>query len=262
MSIKTSIQILILILIILIIGGVYYVYFNKKNIVEEVDLSKSKISQIEKLERKINDLELKNKELSKKVENIPNKVDKNILTIVNNEIGEKNNLNSKKVENKDIDIKEEAKKKITSQKKIIKNLVKDVEYTSVDERGNKFYLLANSGKSNINNNDILDLDNVRGRITADNRDTIYIVSDYAEYNSVNLNSKFYDNVIINYQDKEITCLNFDINMETSKAIAYNNVVITDPKSIMKAGIVEFDLKTKNININPESSEEEISVITN
>ena len=262
MSIKTLIQILILFLIILIIGGVYYNYFNKKNIVEEIDLSKLNTSQIEKLERKINDLELKNLELSKKVENIPDKSGETILANLDNEIEEKNKLNSKKVESEDFDIKEETKKKIPSQKKIIKNLVKDVEYTSVDERGNKFYLLANSGKSNINDNDILDLDNVRGRITSDTRETIYIVSDYAEYNSVNLNSKFYDNVIINYQDKEITCVNFDINMETSKAIAYNSVVITDPKSIMKAGIVEFDLKTKNININPESSKEEISVITN
>ena len=262
MSIKTLIQILILFLIILIIGGVYYNYFNKENIVEEIDLSKSNTSQIEKLERKINNLELKNQELSKKVDNIPDKSGETILANLNNEIEEKNKLNSKKVESGDFDIKEETKKKNTSQKKIIKNLVKDVEYTSVDERGNKFYLLANSGKSNINNNDILDLDNVRGRITSDTRETIYIVSDYAEYNSVNLNSKFYDNVIINYQDKEIRCVNFDINMETSKAIAYNSVVITDPKSIMKAGIVEFDLKTKNININPESSKEEISVITN
>ena len=45
------------------------------------------------------------------------------------------------------------------------------------------------------------------------------------------------------------------------AIAYNNVVITDPKSTMKAGIVEFDLETKNININPETSFEEVQVIT-
>ena len=42
-------------------------------------------------------------------------------------------------------------------------------------------------------------------------------------------------------------------METNKAIAYNNVIITDPKSKMKAGIVEFDLKTKDININPETA---------
>ena len=123
-------------------------------------------------------------------------------------------------------------------------------------------LLATSGKSNINNNDVLDLENVRGQIISEVRDTIYIVSDFAQYNSVNLNSQFYQNVIINYQDKEITCINFDINMETNKAIAYNNVIITDPKSTMKAGIVEFDLKTKNININPESSSSEVNIISN
>ena len=51
-------------------------------------------------------------------------------------------------------------------------------------------------------------------------------------------------------------------METNKAIAYNDVIVTDPKSIMKAGIVEFDLKTKNININPDVATAEINVITN
>ena len=168
-------------------------------------------------------------------------------------------LDSKKT--KDVKVKKsEIKGEIENTK--VKDLVKDIEYTSVDQKGNTFHLLANSGRSNINNSDILDLINVKGKITSEKRDTIYIVSDFAQYNSVNLNSKFYKNVIINYQDKEITCINFDINMETNKAIAYNDVVIIDPKSETKAGIVEFDLKTKDININPESINKEIEVITN
>jgi LPS export ABC transporter protein LptC len=122
--------------------------------------------------------------------------------------------------------------------------------------------LAKSGRSNIENKDLLDLVNVRGEISSSRRDTIYIVSDYGQFNSVNSSSKFYDNVVINYQEKQITCKNFDINMETNKAIAYNNVIITDPISEMKAGKVEFDLKTKNININPQSANAEIKVITN
>ena len=104
--------------------------------------------------------------------------------------------------------------------------------------------------------------NVRGKITSDIRDTIYIVSDFAEYNSVSLNSKFYENVVINFQDKEINCINFDINMENNKAVAYNDVIITDPKSVIKAGIVEFDLKTKDIDILPESALTNINVKTN
>ena len=50
-------------------------------------------------------------------------------------------------------------------------------------------------------------------------------------------------------------------MESNKAIAYNNVLITDPKSSMKAGLVEFDLKTKNININPESATTDVKIKT-
>ena len=259
MSIKSLIQVAILLLIISIIGGVYYQYFDaKENIVEEIYTSnENKNQELIDLKQKILDLELKNNEMSKKLDS--NK--KNLQTSINADNKTKKLNITKENNNKDKSTNKENENKLISKEKI-KNLVKDVEYTSIDQKGNKFYLLANSGKSNINNNDILDLVNVRGEITSDIRDTIYIVSDYAQYNSLNLNSKFYQNVIINYQDKEITCFNFDINMETNKAIAYTDVIVTDPKSIMKAGIIEFDLKTKNININPETSYEEIEVIKN
>ena len=257
MSIKTFIQVLILFLIILIIGGVYFKYFEtKKNIVEEVNLYNLKNNeQLEELKSKISELELKNEQLSEKIKNSKSK---------SVEITAKTEEGTQQIkENKDtsIDQKEESEKKIIK-KKDIKNLVKDVEYTSVDQKGNRFSLLANSGKSNADNNNILDLENVRGEIKSDKRDNIYIVSDFAQYNTSNLNSKFYENVIIEYQDKKITCENFDIIMETNKAIAYNNVKITDPRSIMKAGIVEFDLATKDININPENVTTEIEVIAN
>ena len=290
MSIKSFFQTLILLLIILIIGGVYIKYFDNKNeIVEETNLTEIvNQNQIQDLEKKIQDLEIKNQELSKQISNTYNKKKLNIENTENKDLNENNlkiseaaNSNNKKklnienTENKDLNennlkISNAAnanKKKLKNEKKkkeetIIKNLVKDVEYTSIDEKGNRFYLLANSGRSNENNKDILDLDNVRGKITSDERDTIYIVSDYAQYDTVNLNSKFYENVIINYQDKKINCLNFDINMDRNKAVAYNNVIISDPKSVMKAGIVEFDLKTKDIVINPEKVTENIKVITN
>ena len=273
MSIKSIIQFFLIILILLIIGGVYKKYFDtKQNIVEEINIKENNnLEQIKDLEFKITELEKKNEILNEKIEksNINSKainIDEN-----ENEITKKINETTKKskvekVEKKINNVSKDNKVKKTNEqnliKKELKNVVKDVEYISVDQKGNKFYLLASSGKSNEKNNDILDLKNVRGKITSDTRDTIYIVSDFAQYNSLNLNSKFYENVIIDYQDKKITCVNFDINMETNKAIAYNDVIITDPKSIMKAGIVEFDLKTKDININPQNATTDIEVITN
>ena len=267
MSIKALIQIIILFLIVGILGGMYFEYFsNKKDIIEESNsLELENLEQIKQLEKKISDLENKSKEQDFEIEN-----NKENLALKNENIILDNNTNNKNrssqiIDNDNIKINDE-KNNDSFEKNIskteIKNLVKDVEYTSVDQKGNKFHLLANSGRSNKKNNDILDLDNVRGKISSEERDTIYIISDFAQYNTTNLNSKFYKNVIIDYQDKKITCLNFDINMETSKAIAYNNVIIKDPKSVMKAGIVEFDLKTKDVIINPESTSSDVSVITN
>ena len=263
MSVKTFIQILIIILIFSILGSVYFKYFNiNQSVIQETeDLENNNEKRIKDLEKKISDLEIKNLELNKEIKKEKESFDSSSLTS-KKEVNQKEKSISKKENIKETQHEIlEKKEEREIEKAKTKNLVKDVEYTSLDQKGNRFILLASSGKSNVNNSDILDLINVRGKITSDTRDTIYIVSDFAQYNSINLNSKFYENVIINYQDKEITCKNFDINMNTNKAIAYNDVLIVDPKSEMKAGIVEFDLKTKNIEIKPESALEEIEIIS-
>ena len=154
------------------------------------------------------------------------------------------------------------KKKIKSNKPEVDNVVKDIEYLTTDKSGNKYKILATSGRTNSENKDILDLDNVRGVITSDENSTVYIVSDFAEYNSSNLKSNFYQNVVINYEDKEIACDYFDVDMQTNIAIAYNNVVVTDPQSIMKAGKIILNIETKVININPENEKKKVTVTIN
>ena len=51
-----------------------------------------------------------------------------------------------------------------------------------------------------------------------------------------------------------------MDMDTNLAEAYGNVVVTDPKSIMYAGVITLDIKTKDININPEQ-QKKIKVVT-
>ena len=108
---------------------------------------------------------------------------------------------------------------------------------------------------------ILELNEVRGIISSDKRSNIYIVSDFAKYNSSNLNSNFYKNVIINFEEKKIDCDFFDIDMQTNIAIAYGNVIVTDPKSKMTAGIITFNMKTKDINILPDDDKSKVNVNT-
>ena len=225
----------------IILGGVYYNYFannskislknNEKNIQEEIDTGKTKIKII------------------------PEEADKKSEINVD-EKSKNDEIKEAKSENVNV------KKKIKKDKPEINNLVKDIEYLTTDKNGNKYKILATSGRTNSEDKNILDLDNVRGVITSEKRSNVYIVSDFAEYNSSNLNSNFYQNVVVNFEDKEITCDYFDVDMKTNIAKAYNNVVVTDPKSIMKAGKIILNIETKIIDINPDNNNKKVTVKIN
>ena len=247
MSLKSLIQIIIILVIIIILGGVYYNYFIfnskitlEKNIKTEIDTNQP--------EAKINlNEDLIEKEKLKVGENLKNNI-----------YEEEKNEEIKKVKSEEINLKKEKK----PNKPEISNIVKDIEYLTTDKNGNKYKILATSGRTNSENKNILDLDNVRGIITSNKRSTVYIDSDFGEYDSSNLNSIFYQNVIVKYEDKEITCDYFDVNMKTNIAKAYNNVVVKDPKSTMKAGKIILNIETKIININPDNSKKKVSLTIN
>ena len=233
--------------IIIILGGVYYNYFKinskitlEKNIKTEIDTNQP--------EAKVNlNDDLIKKEKLNDSENVKNNIDK-----------KEKNEEIQKVKSEEIILKKENK----PNKPKIDNIVKDIEYLTTDKNGNKYKILATSGRTNSENKNILDLDNVRGIITSNKRSTVYIVSDFGEYDSSNLNSIFYQNVIVNYEDKEITCDYFDVDMKTNIAKAYNNVVVKDPKSTMKAGKIILNIETKIININPDNSKNKVSLTIN
>ena len=243
MSLKSLIQIIIILIITIILGGVYFNYFANNN----------KIS-LEKIETQVEEKETKKKE-SKVL--IKKPVDKTKIN-ESEEVKELKNEEVKEVKNETVNLEKKTKPK----KPEINNEVKDIEYLTTDKSGNKYKILATSGRTNSENKNILDLDNVRGVIKSKKKSTVYIVSDFAEYNSSNLKSNFYQNVVINYEDKEITCDYFDVDMQTNIAIAYNNVVVTDPQSIMKAGKIILNIETKVININPDNKKNKVKIKIN
>ena len=60
----------------------------------------------------------------------------------------------------------------------------------------------------------------------------------------NQNSKFYNNVQINYDDKIIRCDNLDLNIDKNIAVAYNNVTVQGNNSFMKANKITLNILTK------------------
>ncbi len=247
MSLKSLIQIIIISIIIIILSSVYYNYFanNKKISLEKDNQKNIETDKIVKTENLTNET-IEKKKINN-VEEIKNKDGRNIkieeTKIVKNKITA-------------------TQKKLKPEKPKIDNTVKDIEYLTTDKNGNKYKILATSGRTNSENKNILDLDNVRGNITSSKRSTVYIISDFAEYNAYKLHSRFYQNVVVNYEDKEITCDYFDVDMKTNIAKAYNNVVVKDPKSIMKASKIILNIETKVININPDNDKKKVSVTIN
>ena len=242
MSLKSITQFVIILLIIVILGGVYFNYFanySKISIVNNKEVIKPEIESI------ITEKEIESKITKEKEENNLSK-------------GANENKEVKENKNEIIEVKEEIK----PNKPKIDNVVKDIEYITTDKSGNKYKILATSGRTNLENKNKLDLNNVRGVITSEENSPVYILSDFAEYDSSNLKSNFYQNVVINYENKEITCDYFNVDMQTNIAIAYNNVVVTDPHSIMKAGKIILNIKTKIININPDNKKNKVSVKIN
>ena len=224
MTVKSLLQIILFLLIIIIVGGIYFLYFysgTQSYGTIKVD-NNSKISQ----------------------EN---------MTLNQNNIDKDNQL-IKIEENKD----KLKKNKEINNSQYVQNLTKEIEYITSTKNGDIIKIFAKSGKTNLKNNNILDLEDVNGTISSDGKSNVYISSKFAEYNYSDQNSKFYEDVEIKYIDRIIICDNFDLKINDNIAVAYNNVIIRDNKSLMKAEKVTMNILTKDINI---ESKEKIEINT-
>jgi hypothetical protein len=243
MSIKSLLQLILTLLILLILGGIYYIYFYSNPVKNQINL----INQT-------NNLNKENKTDQEMLDEIPRSENDNKITQNNIEIVNKTNdhikTESKETKNNNLN---------NTDTKKLENLTKEIEYVTSNKEGDIFKILAKFGKSNIKNSDILDLEYVDGLISSKKRSQIFISSNFAKYNYNNRNSQFYDNVQIKYDNKLITCDNLDLKINENYAVAYNNVIIKDNKSIMKAQMVTLNIITKDIKIN---SQNKVEIITN
>ena len=240
MSAKTLVQILLFIVIILIISTIYILYFKTNKLNNQIiTLNSESESQF------LDDGLIIKEELNNKTQREE--------TTNNRAEDLEQNYKKKIVKNDNLD---EKKKN-----KTIENVIEKIQYTTSDNNGNKYEFFAKSGKTNIENNNILDLTDVDGLITTIDNQKIFITSNFAKYNSQNQNSKFFEKVEVVYQDRIIKCNNLDIDMKNNIAIAYNNVVVYDDNSLMKAGKVTINTLTKEMIIDP-SKAEKINIYSN
>ena len=143
----------------------------------------------------------------------------------------------------------------TVEKKIIddkesynSNLLENVEYISKDSQGNEYIIRATGGEIDFNNSDIIFLNDVTAIINLSNSDTIYIESDFGKYNSSNYDTIFSKNVKINYLENKMTGEYLDFSLLQNRMIFSKNIVFINQENILKADVVEINIKTKDTKI--------------
>ena len=128
------------------------------------------------------------------------------------------------------------------------NMINDVYYSSKDVRGNEYIIEASIGEIDYNNSNIIYLTEVNGYVKLTNSNDIKITSDFGKYNSVNFDTIFSKNVIIDYQDNNILGEYLDFSIKRNSMIMSREIVYKNSNNILKADVIKIDLDTKDTKI--------------
>ena len=140
------------------------------------------------------------------------------------------------------------------------NIIKDINYTSRDLKGNEYILVAKEGEIDLDNSDIIFLTNVTAYIKLiKNSELIVITSNYGKYNTINYDTIFSKNVKIDYVDNIITGDYLDFSMMKNLLIISRNVVYKNLENTIKADVIELDTTTKDTKIFMYNSNEQVNV---
>ena len=137
---------------------------------------------------------------------------------------------------------------VTEQDVYNSNIIKDVRYVSRDARGNEYIITASTGEIDFSSTNIIFLTEVYATITLKNSNVITISSSFGKYNSNNLDTIFSKNVIIEYLENKITGEYLDFSPNRNSMIVSKDIIYTNLKNILKADVIEIDLKTKDTKI--------------
>ena len=139
-------------------------------------------------------------------------------------------------------------------------LIKDINYSFYDSAGNYYELLSEVGKVDINNSDKIFMTDVVATIYLVDSSPVKITSKHANYNKINHETSFFENVKVIHLVHKATSENLDISFTENVASMYNNIVYNKPGTKLKADRLEIDLITKNSRIFMDNKTEKIKII--
>ena len=141
------------------------------------------------------------------------------------------------------------------------NLIMDIKYTSNNNQGDIYEIIADYGETSLVDPNLMFLTNVTGNIIFEEKDNIKLTSDFAGFNNKTFETTFINNVRILRGDQTITGNELYLVLEQNDEVIEDNsdidqnlirisynVLFESPGYTLKADVIEIDLITKNMNI--------------
>lgn len=141
----------------------------------------------------------------------------------------------------------------------VSNIIRDVNYTSTDNKGNQYIINAEIGEIDLSNADIIYLTNVKALIKLIDNDNVIITSNYGKYNIITYDTIFTNNVIAKYIDNKITGEYLDFSINRNSMIISKNVIYTNNENILISDVVEMNLETKDTKIFMYDSKKKVNI---
>jgi len=157
--------------------------------------------------------------------------------------------------------KDKAIEKIETEKNE-NTIIENLNYVSIDAKGNEYILNAKYGEENKEDSNIILLKQVVGKIKLKNKSDIEIKSDFAKYNSITFDTNFYENVFGFFEESKVSSDNLDLFFKNNKAIMYNNIKYLDRNTTANADEISFNLLNGDVNIRMFDKKKKIQIIKN
>jgi hypothetical protein len=141
------------------------------------------------------------------------------------------------------------------------NVINDLEYSSIDVKGNKYIILSKKGMIDPVDANIIYMTGVDAKIIMPEDETIYISSNFAKYDQTTNDTNFREEVLLLSGIHTINTEILNFSFGNSLVNMSNKVIYKSMDTILIGDRLEFDLITKKTKIFMNSENKKVKIKT-
>ena len=140
------------------------------------------------------------------------------------------------------------------------NIIKNLKYEVMLDRNNEYIITSDlSELINTGGVEIIKMQIVTAIIKDENKIPLIIKSKFAEYNNFNYNTKFRENVSVEYLNHKIFSDKIDLSFENNVAKIFENVRYVGSDGTIISDNIEINLLTKKVDIFMDNKNDKVEV---